>query len=55
MGEHYLGLSGNGILWVDGQEIALVKDTNVLVKAGSKHHMEAKDEVCFLTIGVATY
>lgn len=47
MDEHYLGLSGSGVLWVDDQEIALVK-------AGSKHHLEAKDDVCFLTIGVAT-
>ena len=54
MDEHYLGLSGRGVLWVDDQEIALVKDTYVLVKAGSKHHLEAKDDVCFLTIGVAT-
>lgn len=54
MDEHYLGLFGSGVLWVDDQEIALVKDTYVLVKAGSKHHLEAKDDVCFLTIGVAT-
>lgn len=54
MDEHYLGLSGKATLWVDDQEIALVKDTYVLVKAGSKHHLEALDDVCFLTIGVAT-
>lgn len=53
MDEHYLGLSGKGSLWVDDQEIVLVKDTYVLVKAGSKHHLEAKDDICFLTIGVA--
>lgn len=53
MDEHYLCFSGSGILWVDGKEIAFTKDTYVLVKAGSKHHLDALTDISFLTIGIA--
>lgn len=54
MDEHYLCLSGEGILFVDHQKITFIQDTYVLVKAGSSHYLEATSDVTFLTIGVAT-
>ena len=54
MDEHYLCLSGEGLLWVDHQRIAFTKDTYVLVKAGSSHFLEATSDVTFLTMGIAT-
>lgn len=54
MDEHYLCLSGEGILFVDHKKIAFTQDTYVLVKAGSSHYLEATSDVTFLTIGVAT-
>lgn len=53
MDEHYLCFSGEGTLWVDGSEIPFTNDTYVLVKAGSKHHLEAISDISFLTIGIA--
>lgn len=54
MDEHYLCLSGEGVLYVDHQRIAFTKDTYVLVKAGSSHYLEATSDVTFLTMGIAT-
>ena len=54
MDEHYLCLSGEGVLYVDHQKIVFTKDSYVLVKAGSSHSLEATSDVVFLTIGIAT-
>ena len=54
MDEHYLCFSGEGVLWVEDKKIAFTKDTYVLVKAGSRHCLEALSDICFLTMGIAT-
>ena len=54
MDEHYLCFSGAGVLWVEDKKIAFTKDTYVLVKAGSRHYLEALSDICFLTMGIAT-
>lgn len=53
MDEHYLFLSGEGVMVVDGEELECKEGVFLLVPATCKHGMSALTNMKFLTIGVA--
>ncbi len=53
MDEHYLFLSGKGVMIVDGEEMECKEGIFLLIPATSKHGMSALTNMKFLTIGVA--
>lgn len=52
MDEHYVVLSGEGIILVDNTQFNLQSGTFILVPAGSFHEMKAITDLEFITIGV---
>ena len=53
MDEHYLFLSGEGVMIVDGEEMECKEGVFLLIPATCKHGMSALSNMKFLTIGVA--
>lgn len=53
MDEHYLFLSGEGVMIVDGEEMECKESIFLLIPATCKHGMTALTKMKFLTIGVA--
>ena len=53
MDEHYLFISGKGIMCVDNEEIECKEGVFVLVPAKSSHSLEAISNLKFIAIGVA--
>lgn len=53
MDEHYLFLSGRGIMRIDGSDVECEEGVFLLVPAGSEHSMMAETDMKFITIGVA--
>ena len=53
MDEHYLFLSGEGVMQVDGEKMECKEGVFLLIPATCKHGMSALTNLKFLTIGVA--
>lgn len=53
MDEHYLFISGEGVMYVDNEEIECKKGVFLLIPATSVHSIRAITDMKFLTIGVA--
>lgn len=53
MDEHFLSLEGSGYIYVGGNRVTFSSGTYILIKAGSKHRVEAISNLSFMTIGVA--
>ena len=53
MDEHYLFLSGEGVMVVDGEVFECKEGIFLLIPATCKHEMSALTNMKFLTIGVA--
>ena len=53
MDEHYLFISGKGVMCVDNEDIECKEGVFVLVPAKSPHSLEAISDLKFIAIGVA--
>ena len=53
MDEHYIILSGEGVMNIDGESFVCKDDMYVLISQGSLHSLRATADMKFITIGIA--
>ena len=53
MDEHYIFISGKGIIYIDDETFECTAGTFILVPANSQHNLEVITDMKFITIGVA--
>ena len=53
MDEHFIVLSGEGVIQIDNENYDLKAGKFILVPAGSYHNLSAKTDIEFITICVA--
>ena len=53
MDEHYIILSGEGVMNIDGESFVCKDDMYVLISQGSLHSLKATANMKFITIGIA--
>ena len=53
MDEHYLFVSGEGVMCIDGKDVMCSPGVFLLIPATCVHSMQAVTDMKFLTIGVA--
>ena len=53
MDEHYIILSGEGVMDIDGESLECKDDMYVLISKGSLHSLKATTDMKFITIGIA--
>ena len=53
MDEHYIILSGEGVMDIDGESFVCKDDMYVLISKGSLHSLRTTTDMKFITIGIA--